>query len=870
MTIESGTFLGPYEILGLVGSGGMGEVYRARDRRLGRHVAIKVLSTKTAADRDRLNRFEREARLASSLNHPNIVTIYDIGQENSIPYIAMELVEGKTVRDLLEAGPLPIRQIVSVALQISDALAKAHESGIVHRDLKPENVMVTKDGVVKILDFGLGKADVVPIAPADSTVFAIPHSTNPGTILGTVDYMSPEQASAKDTDYRSDQFSLGSILYEMTAGKRAFRRETAVQTMSAIITDTPAPLPGNSGVPGPLRKIVSQCLQKNPQDRYASTRDLLTELRELSAVLEVSSIGVLQTPDVQSVEKKTPRLRVKWAAGFVAVLILGIALIVVVRRMVQNSEPLPASKNLVVLPFRAGDGDVDNQEFAAGLTEAITEALTPLTVNPSLQMPASSEVTGRQVATADDARNVLSANLVLTGRVDRQGDTLSVSWSVEDASSHRALRSRTISVKASDSVDLESRAIDTIVDALDLMLTPAQKEALLVRDTRVTAAKEAYLRGRGYLQEYDKQENVAHAIALFEEAQKLDANYAQAYAGLGEAYWRKYGQTKAMELLDTALQNCSQALSKNDRLPAAHGCMATVYYGTGRYTDAIEEYDKALRLEPTNDDFRRQQARAQEKAGNLAEAEKTFREAITLRPHYWANYNSLGVFYINQGRYTDAADMFAQVIKLAPDTAFGYANLGAAYNQLGKYPDAISMFERSVSIRPTATAYSNLATAYFNKRSFLEAAGMFEKATSADEKNYAVWGNLGDAYYWAAGKRDQAPQAYRKAIALGQDALKVNARDAALLSRLAGYYAMLDDRQSALSYLARAFEIAPNDPTVRFKAALIHNQFKDDNQTLEWLEKAVQAGYSITTIRDVPNFDHLWAYPRFQNLLRKY
>jgi serine/threonine-protein kinase len=214
--------------------------------------------------------------------------------------------------------------------------------------------------------------------------------------------------------------------------------------------------------------------------------------------------------------------------------------------------------------------------------------------------------------------------------------------------------------------------------------------------------------------------------------------------------------------------------------------------------------------------------------------------------------------------------MFAQVIKLAPDTAFGYANLGAAYNQLGKYPDAISMFERSVSIRPTATAYSNLATAYFNKRSFLEAAGMFEKATSADEKNYAVWGNLGDAYYWAAGKRDQAPQAYRKAIALGQDALKVNARDAALLSRLAGYYAMLDDRQSALSYLARAFEIAPNDPTVRFKAALIHNQFKDDNQTLEWLEKAVQAGYSITTIRDVPNFDHLWAYPRFQNLLRKY
>jgi len=272
MTIASGTFLGPYEILGLVGTGGMGEVYRARDRRLGRHVAVKVLPPETAADRDRLSRFEREARLASSLNHPNIVTIYDIGKVNSLPYIAMELIEGETVRGLLDSGAIPARRVVSIALQIADALAKAHESGIVHRDLKPENVMVTTDGVVKVLDFGLGKTAPQFTPFADSTVLAAHDPTHPGTVLGTTDYMSPEQASGKEMDFRSDQFALGSIIYEMTSGKRAFRRETAVQTMSAIIAEPPEPLSAYGGTPESLLEIVERCLQKNPKKRYAATR----------------------------------------------------------------------------------------------------------------------------------------------------------------------------------------------------------------------------------------------------------------------------------------------------------------------------------------------------------------------------------------------------------------------------------------------------------------------------------------------------------------------------------------------------------------------------------------------------------------------
>ncbi len=242
MTISAGSRFGPYEVLSPLGAGGMGEVYRARDVRLGREVALKVLPEEVSADRDRLARFEQEARSASALNHPNIVTIHDIGQSGTVSYIAMELVDGQTLREIVAEGAMPLRRILSIAPQVAEGLAKAHAAGIVHRDLKPENVMVSRDGYVKILDFGLSKL----AAPESGEVSAMPTlarpETHPGTVLGTVAYMSPEQASGRTVDYRSDQFSLGSILYEMAAGKKAFESNTAAETMSTIIRDDPEPL----------------------------------------------------------------------------------------------------------------------------------------------------------------------------------------------------------------------------------------------------------------------------------------------------------------------------------------------------------------------------------------------------------------------------------------------------------------------------------------------------------------------------------------------------------------------------------------------------------------------------------------------------
>src|SRR3984893_3040054 len=264
MTLSAGSRLGPYEILSPLGAGGMGEVYRARDTRLGREVAIKVLPAALSSDPERLKRFEREAQAASSLNHPNIVTIHDIGSADSVSYIAMELVNGESLRTVLVEGALPVRRLLQIGAQIAEGIAKAHAAGIVHRDLKPENVMLTEDGLVKILDFGLAKLTQADTSGSGLTQGpTVSGATEEGVILGTVGYMSPEQATGGSIDYRSDQFSLGSILYEMAAGRRAFQRGSGPQTLGAIVQDEPEPIAGLSPkTPVPLRWIVERCLAK--------------------------------------------------------------------------------------------------------------------------------------------------------------------------------------------------------------------------------------------------------------------------------------------------------------------------------------------------------------------------------------------------------------------------------------------------------------------------------------------------------------------------------------------------------------------------------------------------------------------------------
>jgi Tol biopolymer transport system component len=301
MSLSPATRLGPYEILARLGAGAMGEVYRARDTRLGREVAIKILPADLSGDPGRRARFEQEARAVAALNHPNILGLYDIGNDNDVSYIVTELVPGETLAALIQRGPLPIKRLIEIAVQIADGMAAAHAARISHRDLKPANIMISSDGRVKILDFGLAKQAPAPAAEPDAT---LPLSqTQPGMILGTVNYMSPEQACGRETDYRSDQFSFGLILYEMASGKRAFEKPESIQTMSAIISDEPPPI--ERSIPGPLRWVIDRCLAKEPADRYESSRDLFQELRGVRDHL--SDFSITQGPAAPA-----PRRRFPW------------------------------------------------------------------------------------------------------------------------------------------------------------------------------------------------------------------------------------------------------------------------------------------------------------------------------------------------------------------------------------------------------------------------------------------------------------------------------------------------------------------------------------------------------------------------------
>ena len=351
MALTAGSKLGPYEIVAPLGAGGMGEVYRARDAKLGRDVAIKVLAAEYAQSRERLQRFEQEARAASALNHPNIITIYEVGQTDGTSYIAMEYVEGRTLRQLLDAGPVPLKKALGIAAQVADGLAKAHSAGLVHRDLKPENVMLTSDGFAKILDFGLVKLAMPTGSSSQAPTLAAP-ATHPGMVMGTAGYMSPEQARGGEVDFRSDQFSLGTLLYEMVTGKQPFRRESSAQTLAAIIEDEPRPVTeANPRTPAPVRWIVERCLAKDPEERYAATRDLardLARVRDQLSQAGTSTGEMLLAPGAPVARRR----RLRMAVVVVLALLAGVGLGALLFRKPPTEPP-----SLRVLTFSGADLD---------------------------------------------------------------------------------------------------------------------------------------------------------------------------------------------------------------------------------------------------------------------------------------------------------------------------------------------------------------------------------------------------------------------------------------------------------------------------------------------------------------------------------
>jgi serine/threonine protein kinase/tetratricopeptide (TPR) repeat protein len=852
----SGKVVGRFRIGERLGKGGMGEVYSAEDTKLKRTVALKRLAPSLRADSLYRHRFLEEAERASRFGDAHVAAVYDVLEEQGEIFLILEYVQGQNLRQRLRE-PLSLDEFFTIAIQCAEALVSAHRHGIVHCDIKPENIMLSSEGQVKILDFGVAKH--LPRSDQSSTV------DRSGTFAGTPAYMSPEVLLEQAPDGRADIFSLGVVFYEVLTGQHPFLAGSFVATTDRIRNETPAPIRVfNRSVPEGLQALVNKAMAKDAGNRYASAEELLDALL---AVRSRMSSG--EGPHEEEEQKGRSRTRYLLPSILAVVLLVGGVLasskMAVIRGWFGMEKP-PAIQ-LVVLPFATPDADSSAKAFSNGLTETLTAELTHLTGNYPLQVVPASEVRAGAITTVEQARKEFGVNMVLEGSLHGAGDQMRVTYSLVDATTRRQLHAEAITADAADALALEDRVVDGVLGMLGLEVESKDRAILAAHGTQDPVAYDFYLRGRGYLQEPEKPENIENAIVAFNNALERDKKYALAYAGLGEAFWARYELTHDPDWVTKAAQACERAVSFNPDLASGNTCFGTVYNGTGKYEEAARQFQRAVLLDPTRDDAFRGLAFAYERLGRQVDAERTFQRAIQVRPQYWASYEWLGTFYSEHARYEEAARQFTQAIALAPDNPHSYRKLGGVYIYMGRYLKAIEVLQRAIALYPTSGAYSNLGIAYFNVHHFDDAVAAYEHACTPASKDYIACGNLARAYYWAPGRRSQATEYYRRAIVLAEERLSINPRDGDPHILSSGYYAMLGDRRHALEHLQRALELRPNEPEYLLTAAIVHNQFGEEDEAMEWLEAAVRRGYSASEIKVAPELDNLRGEARFQKLV---
>ncbi len=697
MGLQSGDKLGPYEVRALLGVGGMGEVYRGHDTRLGRDVALKVISPKRVEDAALRRRFELEARAASVLNHPSIVTVYDVGETAGVSWITMEWVEGRTLRQLLGLGALEVRDVLSLARQIADGLATAHAKGVVHRDLKPENVMVTAEGRAKILDFGLARltgaeAPQEPMSRIE-TMESPPDATRAGTILGTVGYMSPEQAAGRPVDFRSDQFSFGLIAYEMLSGRRAFARATAPETMAAVIREEPAPLESlRAGIPRTLKDAIAVCLAKRPVDRFASTR-------ELAAVLEGIAAIPTRTPALSTEDETrlTPRVSARrpWLRhpALIPGAFLGLALAAYGwSRILIAPTPI---ESLAVLPFRDdnGSGDADAKALSAGLTEDLIDRLSRVR---SLRVTARASVF--QLDAAADPRQAgrgLNVDAVLAGSFARRGNRVAIAAELVDVATGARLWSERYDRPFAELRLVQERLISGMASGLRLRLSPDEKRELSRHTTESLEAYELYLRGR-HLFALDTEADDLEARRLFQLAVEKDSRFVQAHLSIAGTYLRAHDWEQGEAALMRALAldpgnvaaRCGIAylrfiddwdwsaaerefaeLLNDPRVLAGDGfrAIALFLWARGQANDAVSLLDRALRVDPGNLESRVNRADFLAHAGRLDEAVAQYQAVAEAEPSLASAQFGLADALKRRGNVSAAIEALRRAYQLAEE-----------------------------------------------------------------------------------------------------------------------------------------------------------------------------------------------------------
>ena len=870
MPLAAGSHLGTFEILGPLGAGGMGEVYRARDRRLEREVAIKVLPARLAGDSGGIARFEREARLLAALNHPGIATIYGAEGTAEERYIVLELVPGETLKERLQRGPLPLLEALEVARQIADALAAAHERGIVHRDLKPSNVKVTPGGKVKVLDFGLAKAQSAfgdPDATESPTGLA-PDATEPGMILGTPEYMSPEQARGRPLDRRTDIWSFGCILFEMLTGRRPFGGATPPDALASILTREPEWEALPASTPQRIHDLLERCLEKDPERRLRDAADARWELERELPEAASSTHG-------RSRSGATPGRRRALSPALVvaalAALLLAGAAAWLVRRPAAAPEPAAtppaaATPSLVVLPSRDLSGLPGGQLVGDALVETLSARLG--------QLPAFHVVTPAAAVAAADrfsdplaAARSVGARLAVRSSIMRSGQAVRIAYEVLSVDEGRQVASGTVDGRDADLFGLQDRFAASVAEALAADPGQAVPRPTAPGGLDSAASQESYLQAIGSLQRADRADELARAVTLLEGLAAQHPDSPLVFAALGRAYLGRLNLTKDHGWAARAVEAAQTARRLDPAVAEVDVTLGQTRLATGQVAEAEAAFRRALATDPGNAGALVGLGRSREAAGDAAGAEAAFERAVALHPYDFDPYNQLGAFLFAAGRYRDAAAVFRSLTELTPDSYRAFSNLGGALTMSCDFAAAGRAYRRALELGPAhVAAMTNLGMNELWTGHTAQAVATLERAAEALPGDYRTWANLGDAYR-AAGRAADARRAYERAIELGRAELRLDAGDPAAHAFLATSLARTGRVAEAEEPMRRALAAAGGDPRVLLDAAAVAALGGRRDEAVALAGRAVAAGYCAALVAGSPDFAQLRDDPRFRALI---
>jgi len=578
---------------------------------------------------------------------------------------------------------------------------------------------------------------------------------------------------------------------------------------------------------------------------------------------------------VQTAAKWTPKRKLRLGLAAV-VLLLVVAAVAwgprVLRRIAASGSgaaltvATPQHQSIAVLPMNSVENDPKLIALGKGLLEDVAAKLSGLSANHDLEVIPARTLESKKVATLSDAVKEFGVNLGLALSLKQDGQLVRATYSLIDTKSDKSVAADSVTAPVSDLFTIEVKLTSSIANALHISLRTEEKQALAAHATTIPEAYDYFLEGQGYLR--PQREALTSAETLFQQALKLDPNYGPAEAGLGETYWSLYDLTKQKNWIEAAQKHCAKAIELGNAGAEGHACLGTIENGTGKYEKGVEQFLQATQLDPTNDQAYWHLAEAYQSLNQLEKAEETLKRSISARPDYWRGYSYLGVFYFGQAEYQKAQAMFEKAVSLRTNNYVDYKNLGAVLLYEDRDEDAVRALENSVAIRPSYGAYQNMGVAYSHLRQFDRAAESTQQALKLDDSDYQVWGNLGDFLHFG-GDKPRAVDAYKKAISMAQERLKVNPRDNDVLSDLADYSAMLADRVRALDYLDRSLAGKEKDKDLLFRAALVYNQLRETGTALEWLSKALAAGYSRSVVSKTPDLDNLHDNPRYQALMQQ-